>query len=93
MSVDPELQQFRAAMDVINRRLVDVLHDRARLCRSIGAWKKTRGTAAVDAVREQRMLAAMVDAAVPDGYSRTELTAILQAVFAASRRVVAEAAR
>ena len=46
-----ELDALRAAMDVLNRRLVDVLHERARLCRHIGARKKANGAAAADPVR------------------------------------------
>ncbi len=84
-----ELDALRAAMDVLNRRLVDVLHERARLCRHIGARKKAHGTAAADPVREQQMLAALLHDAPADGFRAAELEPILRAVFAASREVVA----
>lgn len=84
-----ELDALRLAMDVLNRRLVDVLHERARLCRRIGAWKKANGSAAADPVREQQMLAALRAEAPADGFAPAELEPILRAVFAASRDVVA----
>lgn len=84
-----ELDALRAAMDVLNRRLVDVLHERARLCRRIGARKKADGAAAADPAREQQMLAALLGQAPADGFAPAELEPILRAVFAASRAVVA----
>lgn len=84
-----ELDALRAAMDVLNRRLVDVLHERARLCRRIGALKKEHGHAAADPTREQQMLAALLEPVAADGFAPTELEPILRAVFAASRAVVA----
>lgn len=88
MHEDPELQRHRAAMDAVNGRLAAALHERARLCRTIGAWKRAHGVPAADPAREQAMLAALLAAAPADGLPRAELAAILTAVFAASRRVV-----
>lgn len=83
-----ELDALRAAMDVLNRRLVDVLHERARLCRRIGARKKALGAAAADPVREQQMLATLLGHAPADGFTPEALEPILRAVFAASRDLV-----
>lgn len=88
MTDDAELAQLRAQMDEVNRRLVGVLHDRARLCRQIGSWKRRHGVAAIDPAREQAMLAAALEALPPDGFSREQLAAVLRAVFLASREVV-----
>lgn len=79
---------MRKAMDAINQRLVAVLHDRARLCRTIAAWKRAHAMAGADPAREEAMLAALVRDVPADGFSREQLTAILNAVFAASREVV-----
>lgn len=84
-----ELDALRAAMDVLNRRLVDVLHERARLCRRIGALKKVHGHAAADPTREREMLAALLAASPADGFAPAALEPILRAVFTASRDVVA----
>lgn len=83
-----ELDALRAAMDVVNRRLVDVLHERARLCRRIGARKRAAGAAAADPSREQQMLATLLQQAPPDGFAAEELAVILRTVFAASRALV-----
>jgi chorismate mutase/prephenate dehydratase len=88
MPLDPELHALRAAMDVVNRRLVDVLHDRARLCRAIGAWKRAHGQAAADPAREQAMLEALLAEVPADGFARDDLRTLLQHVFATSRALV-----
>jgi chorismate mutase len=88
MNTEPELHDLRAAMDVVNRRLVDVLHDRARLCRAIAAWKRAHGSPPVDASREQQMLAALLQDAPADGYGPVALARILHEVFTASRQIV-----
>ena len=88
MSDDPELARLRARMDDVNRRLVAALHERARLCREIGAWKRRRGLPAVDKAREQAMLDAMLGEPPADGFSRGQLEAVLREVFAASRALV-----
>ena len=88
MTTDPELERLRAAMDAVNRRLVATLHERARLCHAIGAWKKRHGIAAIDPVREQEMLATMLHELPEHGFPRASLAAILHEVFAASRAIV-----
>jgi len=84
-----ELDSLRAAMDVLNRRLVDVLHERARLCRRIGEAKRGAGQPGVDPARERAMLASLLALPAADGFPPAALAAILQAVFVASREVVA----
>lgn len=83
-----ELANWRLAMDVCNRRLVDVLHERARLARAIGAWKRDQGLPAVDPVREQAMRDALLALPAAGGFAGDQLAAILDAVLAASRRLV-----
>ena len=91
MDTPLELHFLRKAMDAINHKLVAVLHDRARLCRAIGIWKRSRGLPAVDEAREQTMLESLLAGVPEDGFSRDQLTTILQGVFAASRQVVENA--
>ena len=85
---ETELHRMRAAMDAINERLVDVLHERARLCRRIAAWKRDHGQPAADPAREGAMLSALLRAAPADGFDRDDLARILQQVFATSRALV-----
>jgi chorismate mutase len=91
MALDPELTQWRTAIDDVNLRLVAVLHERAHLCRAIGAWKKTRGIAGPDPAREAEMLAAMTKTVPKHGFAREQLEPILRAVLAASRELVERA--
>ncbi len=90
MPSEDELDQLRAAMDVCNRRLAAVLHDRARLVRQIAAWKRAHGVPIVDPAREQAMLAALLAAAQGDDYPPAALRTILSAVFAASRSLATD---
>jgi chorismate mutase len=91
MDTPLELHFMRKAMDAINQKLVAVLHDRARLCRAIGIWKRSRGIAAADPAREDAMLERLLRMPPEDGFTASQLTTILHAVFAASREVVGEA--
>jgi chorismate mutase len=86
---DEELVRLRAAMNVCNHRLAAVLHERARLVRSIGELKRARGAPAVDEERERQMLAAVQRSAPAGGYSQAALGSIFAAVFAASREIAA----
>lgn len=89
MPTPPDLAAMRTAMDAVNHRLVAVLHERARLCRAIGAWKRAHGVPAADPAREEAMLADLLRTLPADGFSTAQLTTILRAVFAAAREIVA----
>lgn len=86
--MEPELTRLRAAMDVVNQRLVAALHDRARLCRTIAALKHAHGAAAHDPEREAAMRTALLRSPPADGFPAAALAAVLDAVFAASRQLV-----
>jgi len=88
MPDDGDLQHFRAAMDAINERLAALLLERARLVRTIGAWKRQHGLPPVDEARETAMLDALLRNAPADGYPRDSLRTIWRTVFDASRRLV-----
>ena len=90
MDNDCELHALRREVDVVNQRLVTVLHERARLVRRICVYKQASGMGVVDAAREQAMLAELLRGLPADGFSAEALTTILRAVFAASRDVVRE---
>ena len=89
MTTDPELNRLRQQMDAVNQRLLDVLHERARLSRRIGSHKQSEALAVVDQVREQSMLKTLLHDLPPDGFPEDAITTILQSVFAASRELVA----
>jgi chorismate mutase len=85
MASSAELAALRAAIDVCNLRLVDVLHQRAALVRAAAACKRQQGLPIADPQREAAMLAALQQLARPDGCDAAMLREVLQAVFAASR--------
>lgn len=86
--MEPELTRLRAAMDAVNQRLVEALHDRARLCRRIAALKQAHGATAYDPDREAAMRTALLGSAPADGLPAAALAPLLDAVFAASRQLV-----
>lgn len=88
MSDDPDLARLRARMDELNQRLAAVLHERARLCRVIGARKRELAQPAVDDARETAMLDAIARTAGGDGFDADALRRIFAAIFAESRQIV-----
>lgn len=88
MSADPELELLRKQMDDVNRRLVDALHERANVARRIGVHKRAAGLASIDPARELQMRRSLLQDLPADGFSEPALTAILDAVFEQSRRLV-----
>lgn len=93
-----ELTRLRERMDAINARLCALLHERAALCREIGAWKRRHGVAAADPAREAAMLAQLLSmpstpAEPGTGLDRAALERILRCVLDESRALVAVSMR
>lgn len=81
----PDLAELRAALDVCNRRLAAVLHERAGLVRAVAARKRAVGAPIADPAREATMLAAVAEFGAKDGFPIDALQRIFAAVFAESR--------
>ena len=75
-------------MDVCNRRLAAVLHERARLAHVIGAWKRQRGMPLADPHREAAMLIAVRELAGAGGFDPEALQRIFLQVFVESRALL-----
>ncbi len=86
-ALPPSVLRLRARMDRLNARLVALLQARAHLALAIGRAKARHGLGAADPARERRMLSSLL-AGAPSGFPRAELSRVLRAVFAASRRLV-----
>lgn len=84
---DPTLQALRRRMDRLNRRLRDLLQERARLALAIGRHKHARGERLADPARERAMLAAILRDP-PPGFPQATLRALWRAVFRASRALL-----
>jgi len=52
----PDLETIRDHLDVVDRRLVDVLAERSRLITEVVRYKRAHGMKVVDRDREERML-------------------------------------
>ena len=76
----------RARMDRLNRRLRDLLQERARLAVEIARWKSQNGLAVADRNREREMLDDLL-AEPGSGFDRATLQRLLWAILAASRRL------
>jgi chorismate mutase len=89
MTADPhqQLLALRRRMDAMNLRLLAALQERARLCHEIAQHKIAHGMVLRDPAREDEMLQSLLREPGP-GFDREALTAILQAVFDASRGLV-----
>lgn len=85
MGKAPDLDPLRAALDVSNRRLAQVLHERLALVRRAAAWKAAHGLPLADPERERNMLAQVATWADPNGCDAATLQAVFAAVFAAGR--------
>ena len=55
-TVPPDLHAIRDRLDVVDRRLVDVLTERAALISEVIRFKRAHGMKVVDRVREEEML-------------------------------------
>lgn len=87
MSGDDELARLRAAVDQVDARLVELLHERARLAQALGSWKRARGLPALDPTREGVVVSRAGAAARPP-LDRAALERVFAAILAESRRVV-----
>ena len=83
----PELRRLRARVDRVDRRIVALLNERARLALAIGAAKDAAGRRAIrDPAREREVLARVADA--NEGPLPTpELEALYRRLIAATRRL------
>ena len=53
---DSDLETLRRAIDAVDTRLLELVHERVRLVLEVGAYKAKHGLAVYDPERERRML-------------------------------------
>ena len=84
-----ELEALRARIDEIDRRLVELLNERAELARDVGRTKVALGRRAIrDAAREREILV-RVAMANAGPMPQADLLAIYRRLFAATRALEA----
>jgi chorismate mutase len=62
---DPELDALRRAIDQVDSRLLELIHERVRLVLEVGAHKARHGLAIYDPERERRLLERLTALAQP----------------------------
>ncbi len=62
---ETELDTLRRAIDAVDTRLLELIHERVRLVLEVGAYKAKRGLAVYDPERERRMLERLTSLAQP----------------------------
>jgi chorismate mutase len=63
----PDLETIRDRLDLVDRRLVEVLSERSRLITEVVRFKRAHGMKVVDRDREERMLLKIGDTAAEAG--------------------------
>jgi chorismate mutase / prephenate dehydratase len=85
----PELRRLRRRIDVLDRRIVAILNERAELARQAGAAKAAAGRRAIrDAEREREVLL-RVTMANEGPLPQADLLAMYRRLFAATRSLEA----
>ena len=77
----PDLGTIRDQLDLVDRRLVEVLTDRAALISDVIAFKRAHGMAVVDRPREQEMLDKIGTIAAQGGLDPRIARQVLRAVI------------
>ncbi len=62
---EPNLDELRRAIDQVDSRLLELIHERVRLVLEVGAYKAQHGLAIYDPERERRLLERLTALAKP----------------------------
>ncbi|HTT87590.1 MAG TPA: chorismate mutase [Acidimicrobiales bacterium] len=76
-----DLQSIRDRLDVVDRRLVDVLTQRARLIEEVIHFKRAHGMRVVDRAREEQMLDRIGDIAAEGGLDPRIARQVLRSII------------
>lgn len=89
-SIRPELAAIRDRLDRLDRRLLDVLTERATLIAEVISFKRAHAMAVVDRAREEEMLQKIADLAAEGGLDPRIARQVLRAVIDAFTLLEAE---
>ncbi|HEX5589087.1 MAG TPA: chorismate mutase [Candidatus Limnocylindrales bacterium] len=85
-----EIERLRARIDALDRRLVELLNERARLALEVGRAKSSAGRRAIrDAAREREILV-RIAVANAGPMPQADLLALYRRLFAATRALETE---
>jgi chorismate mutase len=77
----PDLEGIRDGLDIVDRRLVEVLTERASLITAVIAYKRAHGIPVVDRPREEEMLERIGTIAAEGGLDPRIARQVLRAVI------------
>jgi chorismate mutase len=77
----PDLESIRDALDLVDRRLVEVLTERASLITGVISFKRAHGIPVVDRPREEEMLERIGTVAAEGGLDPRIARQVLRAVI------------
>jgi chorismate mutase len=77
----PDLADIRQQIDDVDRRLVLLLGERARLVEGVVRYKRSHHMAVVDRAREDRMLARIADLAKEEGVDPRVAQQVLRTII------------
>ena len=87
--MDKRILNIRSAIDMVDKRIIELLQERATLAREIGQVKRELGLPILDPAREGKIKVKL--AAGPDGPMDTDqLVRIFKVIMAESRRLQEE---
>jgi len=83
VTTDPpsDLNEIRDRLDLVDRRLVQVLLDRSHLIEEVIHYKRAHGMAVIDRAREDRMLAHIEEVAASAGLDPRIARQVLRAAI------------
>jgi chorismate mutase/prephenate dehydratase len=84
-----ELRRLRKKIDVLDRRLVSMLNERAELARDAGRAKRAAGFRAIRDVEREREVLLRVTMANEGPLAQADLLALYRRLFAATRALEA----
>ena len=84
-SESPELRRLRLRIDVLDRRIVKLLNERAELAREVGRTKEAAGRRAVRDPEREREVLLRVSMANEGPTPQADLLAVYRRLFAVAR--------
>jgi chorismate mutase/prephenate dehydratase len=82
--VEDELARLRDRIDAVDRALLDLLNDRAKLVRAVGELKRSSGTSVYESSREHRIVDALTQAN-PGPFPNDGIAPVFREIISATR--------
>jgi len=81
------LNKYRAEIDKIDRKLVDLLSKRGKISKKIGIFKKEKGLEIHNLDRETELISNLEEIGVGKGLNKKYIKDVFQVILRESRRI------